>query len=522
MAMDQIDKANRVLGEFLLESVIADRSAAAADTRGGESGGGAEAELEWEDGLPGGGFDEFSGSEHKAIGDTGSRRARTALVYGAMSTPMTFGDVVMLAGDMYGSYYDLAQRSTTPRGRAELAWARWEAMRTKASTTPAPPSDKPLRDAVRNRYWSLAAQNISHFSAGGTAAQTYMKWHADALANGLQAGRTGDERQWRIGVGKEAFSDHFLTDMFAAGHIRTPRIQIKAWYQQQMGDTMSMFVRYMAAFMYRHLQQRNRLPWPARVLAHYTRWVIAGRVRELGGEALQSFSLADIVTLALHNHDNRGLNVISKTDPNGRRVSGGYPWRAVGDDHLKSTGKPSVATQRMATAAVAASFRELERVRDAGRRVGTRKLSAPDQTQVIKQALGGVVFGALDYVPKENTARGNPALTRPGGRAPLDWRWGQLGDVLCKEVDSTVKGEIADQLAKRAKDVPNTATALKMTIHGTRDALDAFVQHLRRYGITALVNAVGKPARGPARPRPANAGTPPTQRPLPSRQRPRP
>lgn len=68
--------------------------------------------------------------------------------------------------------------------------------------------------ASKGRYLQLAATNWDHF--GTHAVATYRAGHACAL----QAAANGDyQRAYFL----EAFACHFLTDLFSAGHLRTPR-----------------------------------------------------------------------------------------------------------------------------------------------------------------------------------------------------------------------------------------------------------------------------------------------------------
>ena len=45
-----------------------------------------------------------------------------------------------------------------------------------------------------------------------------------------QAGETSNPAVWRRALSKEAFADHFLTDLFSSGHVRTPRSEMQQWY----------------------------------------------------------------------------------------------------------------------------------------------------------------------------------------------------------------------------------------------------------------------------------------------------
>jgi hypothetical protein len=79
-----------------------------------------------------------------------------------------------------------------------------------------------------------------------------------------------------------------------------------------------------------------------------------------------------------------------------------------------------------------------------------------------------------------------------------------MGEVTYKEVDLTVRQDIADELFGRLGDVPDpvqvsdtwiATTLLDLRIRGTRAAFRAFTEHLRSEGIRALELAIGQPAR---------------------------
>jgi hypothetical protein len=437
--------------------------------------------------------EEFTGAEHKAIGDAGAGGAASSIPYGDPPRLLTFGDVVALAGDYFGTYDELLDLGRTRPGRLRIEWARWHCLELAKASEPRVPEE--VKKAVVDRYLQLAAQNQSHFSAGGTAWQTYSVWHAKAVASAFEAGQGGDANLWRRALTKEAFGDHFLTDSFSAGHVRMPRTAIQEWYGRQFPGKSDPFIRYMARFMYRRLDAQGKLPWLLEVFENMTQSMMAQRIRELGGEALASFTLGDIVGLALHAHDNRGLVVVSDVDANGRPVPGGFVWTAVGDAHLaKSPQGPG--TRAMAQAAVAVSLGDLRRVRDAGAKVGKRPLSLAQRTDVVRKALGSPIFAARRYVPRERVGdRRNLSMTSTAaGRAPLDWHWGQLGPAAYKAVNDTVKGQIVSELTRLVPSVKDSVTRYHMTVNGVRGAFQAFIDHLRSDGIKAIENAVGKRA----------------------------
>ena len=457
-------------------------------------------ELAGEDEAPP--FESFTGPEHRDIGDKASGGEVTTIVYGPAGRRLTFGEMVAMAGDWFGTYDEMAELARTAAGRTRLAWARWAAL-DKPKGEREPPAPKEVQKSVRQCYYKLASQNISHFSGGGSAWTAYVTWHSKALVDALEAGERRDDGIWRRALTKEAFGQHFLTDMFSAGHVRTPRAAIREWYTRHYPDSTRQFLEYMARFLYDRLNEHQQVPPLAWWFSWVAKSVIADDIGSLGGEAVKTFSLGDIVSLALHNMDNRQLRVVSDLDHNGHRVPDGYRWTAVGDSHLGTAADHPAATRIMVRAAARTSLGELRAVRDAGAKLaGTPH---PDRATAIKQAVG-TPFAAHGYVPREDLSPGaNMPLPGVGVTAsPLEWRWGQMGEVARKEVDLTVRKDIADELFGRLGDVPDPVTVsdtwvattmLDLRIRGTRAAFRAFTEHLRSEGIRALELAVDKPAR---------------------------
>lgn len=76
------------------------------------------------------------------------------------------------------------------------------------------------------RYYALASQNFCHFgspdpSIENEALALYRRYHELACKRAAAAG--SNENAWMRAVVTEAFGCHFLTDLFATGHMRTPR-----------------------------------------------------------------------------------------------------------------------------------------------------------------------------------------------------------------------------------------------------------------------------------------------------------
>jgi hypothetical protein len=124
----------------------------------------------------------------------------------AMTQGLTYGEVVALSGDFYRGWDALNNASL------------WEVItlipliRGHATTTE-------LQEATGGRYLALAAQNVEHFSnvaSGRRNIDVWRRMHIEAIGE-ARAGRTN--RAWGI----NGMADHYLTDAFSGGHIRTPR-----------------------------------------------------------------------------------------------------------------------------------------------------------------------------------------------------------------------------------------------------------------------------------------------------------
>jgi hypothetical protein len=427
----------------------------------------------------------FGAEEHRSLGAevTGGETLDIDLGDG---TKLTFGEMMALA-DWFASVGDIRALAATPAGQAELRWARWAALHSG----PEPAVSEEVKTRVRNRYYRLAASNYAHFSAGGTAASEYAVLHEEALGLAFFAGASGNPVKWGEARAIEAFAQHFLSDMFAAGHIRTPRMQIKEYYQQTYPDSVDRFVSYAAWRITEYLDAAGDIPW------YWPNSSVASKVRAkiltLGGPAVQSYSLGDLVAMAYHNQDNVGLGVVSDVGPDGQEVPGGFRWTARGDDRLAE----SPITRQMTLAALRASLCDLEAMRQAG--YGASKgACVPDEElqPFLWTALANMkrqAYAAERYVPREDPQAGNVAMS---------WVWGHIDPVLRAAIDSVVRGTIAGELRAKAGSVDE---ALRLTRRGEEDpngavtlhvrtAFNAFCEELAREGIAALEQAMHAPA----------------------------
>lgn len=154
----------------------------------------------------------------------------------AATRGLTYGEVVALSGDFYGSFTD-ASGQHSPFEALDIAplteiVTLIPLIRSSGTTT------SQLQEATGGRYLALAEKNISHFSNVSKGKRNIDVWrmmHKDAAMLAQQAATDPKfaNRAWGI----NAAADHFLTDAFSAGHLRTPRETLLA--QGALGNVES-------------------------------------------------------------------------------------------------------------------------------------------------------------------------------------------------------------------------------------------------------------------------------------------
>ena len=451
----------------------------------------------------------FGSREHEQLGSAASSNATLDITLDDGSK-LTYGEMVALAGDYFESMDQVRKLLESDAGKQQIRYARFWALHTGSDAG----IDKNTKKAVEDRYYELAARNVSHFSQGGTASASYTAAHNQALWLAFQGSALCNLTMDRDAMATEAFSNHYLSDMFAAGHVRTPRQEMKEWYTEKYPDSVDQFVSYIADRVTKIIDSYGEPVW-FRVWGWgigprnwIVRRVVAGMVSDLGGAALQGFSLGDLVSLAYHNQDNKGLNVVSDVDKHGVEVPGGYHWRGVGDGHLDE----SPDTKDMAVAAMRDSIAELQEAREAGLKAGYKLAGLPPRDFadgllplfLISRYNQGPLK-ALRYVPKEDSA--NPDRPNP----IMNWHWGQLDPLLRASLDDAVRNDVMSALRAKAGgigDADGVVHKAGMTIHARQAVLQFCDDDLSR-GTAAIEEAMETPASGVVEASaPVDAGTP--------------
>jgi hypothetical protein len=91
------------------------------------------------------------------------------------------------------------------------------------------------------RYLTLAKVDFDHF--GHNAWQAYMIGHEVAIDEAIAAHQNNDTGRLVIAYAMNAFANHFLSDRFATGHMRTPRVRLTT--EVSPADVGSLLASYM-------------------------------------------------------------------------------------------------------------------------------------------------------------------------------------------------------------------------------------------------------------------------------------
>lgn len=210
------------------------------------------------------GNERFDSYEHLSIGDnitlTLSTEQITASQY-PFTLPnglqLTYGQIVALGGDFYGIPSKPISDGDTPEARVQRFQQAFATLANNAGAVNEVPKifdilqteitavDNAIRDGQEphvaydqlgnslsykwgrvtwGRYLFLANTNWDHF--GQHAVSAYIAGHTAALAQAVAAGRSRDEKGLELAYAMNAFADHYLSDLFSAGHLRTPRKEL--------------------------------------------------------------------------------------------------------------------------------------------------------------------------------------------------------------------------------------------------------------------------------------------------------
>jgi Domain of unknown function (DUF4157) len=342
----------------------------------------------------------FESHEHEQIGTAGSNGARgeTQMVELAPGYRVTFGEMVAMGGDFFTNIEEMrriaANVGTGAGTREEIEYVRQVKVPhyTPAQITALEANfSESAMHAANERYYRLAANNPSHFvnpnGVSGTmsralqgnptgAVSNYRDRHRQAVEEAYNAGK--QNKSIDTAMASEAFSNHFLTDSFSAGHLRTERGSISDYWNAKVPMFFHNFKGFMAEKIAKYINDNNTALGILTVdfLNGQALGTLESKLIEKGMPAVQ---FGDLVSGAIHDYDNqRGV----------RASVDGKEARLFGDGHLGQGDTLPLATQ-----AVQTSIGDIRTAWDMGKANNTEQ-------DLTTRLVSGGRFAAERFVPQ--------------------------------------------------------------------------------------------------------------------------
>ncbi|MEV0296332.1 OmpA family protein [Nocardia sp. NPDC050710] len=397
----------------------------------------------------------FVGREHKELGDGTGRTVDLG-----NGVVLSWGDLVALAGDEYATLDDLLADTRDEAGKQRLLAAfRDDHIPDPAHSRLPEPTAEQKSDRLVT-FLKLAAENTSHFNASGQAIDRWATDHTAAITAALDAGLTKNEAGLQLALAREAFAQHFLTDAFSGGHIRTPRPDIIGWYRANFGPpVVDFFISRMSERLIEGLvnQIGPQTNWPDFLVRRKVRAAVGARLATAiaqidGGRAKLNdyfaLAVAGVVSGAMHDLEGgRGVAVSSEAHPE--------PWTAFGDAKLGD----SPVSKAQAELAIAAAIAHVAAAYEVGRTRGKAAdpAHAPQvayfafDSADLSPATGGQLTAAAAYLharpEMQVTLVGH---TDPTGPDPYNETLGlRRANAVAERLQS--EGVAADQIAARSE-----------------------------------------------------------------------
>jgi hypothetical protein len=247
---------------------------------------------------------------------------------------------------------------------------------------------------VRDRFLALGASNDDHFVAPGargaatahdrsearfgSAVRAYRRLHTVALDHACRLGRESGELS--TAMAREAAAQHYLTDAFAAGHLRTPVAAMREFWQSRYPAFWDNLRRKVAADTAEALKE---LAWPLRLLPERVRDQRSLDAVKARTQAYPRISFGDLLAKVFHDWDN----------VHGLRIEGG--GLLFGDGCLDQG-----VTRELALAAARAGIDDVEVAFEFG--ASGDALSGTRLYRAVREATGaaGERFVAETFVPR--------------------------------------------------------------------------------------------------------------------------
>jgi hypothetical protein len=332
----------------------------------------------------------FESNEHKAMGDQGSANSKGKPTQIKLSDDLTvtFGDITAMAGDYFGSVKAIEDLAKVPGDNGKKAGSIDEIkyvlyVKVRGEKRRESEFSDPVKNAVAKRYYTLAGSNVTHFTNPQVGdekqsfeqkanektevrdehgnkvlvpvnnAGSYRENHLRAIQEAASAGKEGKPKDRALLY--EAFASHFLTDAYAAGHMRTPRAAISAYWNAKVPMFWTNLKWWMAENIAQHINDNTTL-----IGTLGTVQVIWEQAQSTFNEVLKTKGIPDLtfgdaISGAVHDYDNEtGV----EADVGGKLV------KLVGDGQvLDEKDRPLVAgvdTMTKAAQGVKVSLKDIE------------------------------------------------------------------------------------------------------------------------------------------------------------------
>ena len=330
-----------------------------------------------------------------------------------------------------------------------------------------------VKKAVDMRYLNLAARNRDHFVApegeksGGpksgnfkSAGGSYRAMHETAIHAAFQAAQRGEPIDEAMAY--EAAAQHYLTDAFASGHLRTPTASIKAHWDAIYPNFWENLKRFIAHEMAVHMNTEWNLATILGTVSAIEADVIGTLEEKVASYPALGFER--LVALATHDVDNEeGVAVVNDL---------GEQWIAYGDSQMKDPLKSD--SQTIAIEAVELGTQDLH---DAYR----LPMVVVDPLAALQvDGKGGRQYRAEQKMPRVDATR--EATQLKGWQAKdIDDLWDNeirsgSGHTYGKELEaSAVSGDISSQIGDMAQMIDPTRAVVKEKVYlGTLEPQKAF------------------------------------------------
>ncbi|MEZ4403806.1 MAG: DUF4157 domain-containing protein [Kofleriaceae bacterium] len=457
----------------------------------------------------------FEGAEHMDLGN--AAYGNQMVTVGQVTLPA--GAFTAMQGDFFGTWAEMERTCTTNPAIVREYYQillREGRLRAAHLADPAhnaePDSNGPIMlaggGARATEYLGLASTNFNHFSDQSVASaglfddaaklnpayaveietakgkfgmnigqwlQMHLTAGQRAFVDGLQGKDLGG-----VGVAMDAGALHYLTDSFAAGHMRTPRtamseeytrvfkakaraevarvanaipdsLDVTAWIQQGVAAATPAMARGVTDWA------TGALPAMSISLVGIKTSIRAklNPIADQIGEAIAS-SVAGFSAKVLHDYDNEhGVEAFNDA---------GERWTSTGDHNLAG----SAENTRIAVAASKASAAHIRQLHAAG----VAKKGATDKAGLVMPFISlGPITSRLPQLTDATKNEG----TSPGG--PRDWHWATMNPTYRAQVKQNAINSVKDTVSSAAAAAKEKIEeAVRAQIHTALAALGRYAQ----------------------------------------------